>query len=185
MEEQFYLVWPMTLYAFSLWRRPRVLVTALLLGIAACPIMRATLVPATPGGSFADRIFGVYSGLMQADSLIVGCLAAFLVRRTVAAPAWLEAPALRILAIGCVIAGRYAEITVARTNWPVAFVPRSTSRGDHVPDLGHGIPPAGAAGSRAESPPRRGARHAVLFALRLAASFPLAFRSPVQRSVNA
>jgi peptidoglycan/LPS O-acetylase OafA/YrhL len=123
VEEQFYLVWPMTLFACSLWRRPRASVTVLLLGIAACPIMRATLVPATPGGSFVHRIFGAQSGLMQADSLIVGCLAAFLVGRTARAPAWLEAPALRFLAVVCVIAGRHAQLTLAPTNRLVAFVP--------------------------------------------------------------
>ena len=51
VEEQFYLVWPLVLGTFALWRRPRAFVWVLLLGIAACPIMRATLVPATPGGS--------------------------------------------------------------------------------------------------------------------------------------
>jgi peptidoglycan/LPS O-acetylase OafA/YrhL len=60
---------------------------------------------------------------MQADSLIVGCLAAFLVGRTAGAPPWLEAPALRILAAACVIAGRYAQLTLAPTNGLVAFVP--------------------------------------------------------------
>ena len=123
VEEQFYLVWPMTLCVFSLWRRPRAFVTLLLLGIAACPIMRATLVPETPGGSFVHRIFGVQSGLMHADSLIVGCLAAFFVGRAARAPAWLETPVLQVFAILCVIAGRYAQLTLAPSAWLVAFVP--------------------------------------------------------------
>ena len=41
-----------------------------------------------PADQSVHRIFGVQSGLMQADSLlIVGCLAAFLIERTAQAPA--------------------------------------------------------------------------------------------------
>ena len=43
VEEQFYLLWPMTLRACALWRRPRVFVSVRLLVIVACPIVRAML----------------------------------------------------------------------------------------------------------------------------------------------
>jgi peptidoglycan/LPS O-acetylase OafA/YrhL len=123
VEEQFYLVWPLALVMFALWRRPRAFVWALLVGIAACPIMRATLVPATPDGSIAHRIFGAQSGLMHADSLIVGCLAAFLIDRGPRAPAWLAAPALKLLAVACVVTGRYAQLVLPPGSWLVALVP--------------------------------------------------------------
>ena len=123
VEEQFYLLWPMTLYAFSLWRRPRAFVSASLLVLVACPIIRALHVPAAPDGSIGSRIFGAQSGLMHADSLVVGCLAAFLVWRRVRTPAWLETPALRVAAVACVVGGRYAQVTLAQTASVLALVP--------------------------------------------------------------
>jgi peptidoglycan/LPS O-acetylase OafA/YrhL len=123
VEEQFYLLWPMTLYAFSLWRRPRAFVSASLLVLVACPITRALHVPAAPDGSIASRIFGAQSSVVHADSLVVGCLAAFLVWRKVRAPAWLETPALTVAAVACVIGGRYAQITLAPTTPVLALIP--------------------------------------------------------------
>jgi len=123
VEEQFYLLWPLTLSTFALWRRPRAFVSVLLLVIVACPILRAMLVSATPGGSVVNRILGSQSGLMFADSLVVGCLAAWLVQRTAQAPAWLATPALRGLAVACIVGGRYAQMTIGPTAWLLAVVP--------------------------------------------------------------
>jgi peptidoglycan/LPS O-acetylase OafA/YrhL len=122
VEEQFYLLWPLTLGTFALWRRPRVCVSALLLVMIACPILRATLVSATPGGSVVNRLLGPYSGLMFADSLVVGCLAAFFVTSTARVPAWLISPALPGLAIASIVAGRYLQVMFAPA-WVLALVP--------------------------------------------------------------
>lgn len=123
VEEQFYLLWPMTLSAFALWRRPRAFVTALLLVIVACPIVRATLMVTEPGGSVVNRILGTGSGLMYADSLVVGCLAAFFVERTTQAPAWLTTRSLQGLAVACIVAGRYLEGSSVAAPALLAVVP--------------------------------------------------------------
>ena len=123
VEEQFYLVWPMTFATFVLWRRPRAFMAVSALAILACPIIRATLLSQTPGGSLANRLLGPQSGLMYADSLIVGCLAAWLVRRHRTVPPALEAPALRVAAFACLVAGRVVQHVRPPTSWAVALVP--------------------------------------------------------------
>jgi peptidoglycan/LPS O-acetylase OafA/YrhL len=123
VEEQFYLLWPVTLSAFLLWRRPRAFILTLLPLLVICPIVRATLIPAVPDGSLASRMFGSQSGLMHADSLVVGCLGAFLVWRKVRLPAWFERPALTVAAVAGVAAGRYVQITLEPTAPVVALIP--------------------------------------------------------------
>lgn len=121
VEEQFYLLWPMLLGTFALWRRPRALVCVSVLVIVVCPLVRATLM-SPPGGSLIDRLFGRQSGLMYADSLIIGCLGAFLVRRSENVPAAFEAPVLKGLAIACVVGGRILQLAPSPA-WLVALIP--------------------------------------------------------------
>jgi peptidoglycan/LPS O-acetylase OafA/YrhL len=121
VEEQFYLLWPMLLVTFALWRRPRAFISVSMLVIAACPILRATLM-SPPGGSLVDRLFGRQSGLMYADSLIVGCLGAFLVRRCENVPAAFEAPLIKGFAIACVVGGRILQLAPAPA-WLGALIP--------------------------------------------------------------
>jgi peptidoglycan/LPS O-acetylase OafA/YrhL len=123
VEEQFYLVWPTLVAAWALWRRPPLLVGVTVAAIILCPIVRATWLSFVPGGSFVNRLLGPQSALMYADSLCVGCLAAFLVRRNPAVPRPLETPVLSIVALGCVAAGRVVQYQFAPTSWAVAFVP--------------------------------------------------------------
>jgi peptidoglycan/LPS O-acetylase OafA/YrhL len=122
VEEQFYVLWPLTLSAFALWRRPRVFVSVLLLVMVACPILRAAFVSTTPGGSVLNRLLGPYSGLMFADSLVVGCLAAFFAKPTARFPAWLTSAVLPGLAVALIVAGRYEQMTFAPA-WALALVP--------------------------------------------------------------
>jgi peptidoglycan/LPS O-acetylase OafA/YrhL len=123
IEEQFYVLWPVALTTFALWRRPRAFVSVSAAVLVACPIIRATLVSPTLGGSFVNRIFGPQSGLMFADSLVVGCLGAFLVRKYPRVPAALEAPWLCILAFACIAAGRYLQFVLAYPSWGFAVIP--------------------------------------------------------------
>jgi peptidoglycan/LPS O-acetylase OafA/YrhL len=123
VEEQFYLLWPVALGAFALWRRPRAFVIVSVAVLVASPIIRATLVSPTLGGLVFNRLFGPQSGLMFADSLVVGCLAAFLVRRHPDVPPALEAPWLCVLAFACVAAGRFLQRGLVSSMWIVAMVP--------------------------------------------------------------
>jgi peptidoglycan/LPS O-acetylase OafA/YrhL len=80
VEEQFYLIWPLSLAAFSLWRRPHLAYGLLLIPIVICPLMRiGSLIPENHGELY-NRVFGGNSILVYADSLAMGCLGAFGIR---------------------------------------------------------------------------------------------------------
>ena len=185
VEEQFYLLWPMMLYAFSLWRRPRAFVSASLLVLVACPIIRALHVPAAPDGSIASRIFGPQSGLVHADSLVVGCLAAFLVWRRVRTPAWLETPALGVAALACVITGRYAQITLAPATPALALIPSLQAVAIMFLIWATAFHPPGLLSRVLNLRPVVLLGTLFLFDLRLARVVPVAFRSTVQRALDA
>jgi len=79
VEEQFYLVWPMTLVGLTLWRRPKLAIGVLLIPILLAPFFRSGIIQRHDGGSpLIDRLLGGFSILSYADSLAVGCLGAFL-----------------------------------------------------------------------------------------------------------
>jgi peptidoglycan/LPS O-acetylase OafA/YrhL len=122
VEEQFYLLWPILLGSLSLWRRPRAFVWLSVLVIGACPIVRATMM-SPPGGTFVDRLFGQQSGLMYADSLIIGCLAAHLVAQRARVPSLLEAPALKVVALAIIVVGRVLQLAEPAASPIVALVP--------------------------------------------------------------
>ena len=123
VEEQFYLVWPMAFATWALWRRPRAFVAVSVLTIVVCPIIRATLLSLVPGGSLVNRLLGPQSGLIYADSLVVGCLAAFLIRRGTALPPALESPLFSVAAILLVAGGRVLEYVLAPPSWIYALIP--------------------------------------------------------------
>jgi peptidoglycan/LPS O-acetylase OafA/YrhL len=123
IEEQFYLLWPVTLAIFSLSSRPRAFVAVAIAAIVACPIVRATLTSSSPGGSLINRLLGPQSALMYVDSLVVGCLGAFLVRAAPAVPRLLESPVLPVIAFATVAAGRLVQLVRPSNSWPVALVP--------------------------------------------------------------
>ena len=123
VEEQFYLLWPMAFATCALWRRPRAFVAVSVLTIIVCPIVRATLLSLVPGGSLVNRLLGPQSGLIYADSLVVGCLAAFLIRRGGAAPAVLESPVFCVVAFLLVAAGRALQHVLAPPGWIFALIP--------------------------------------------------------------
>jgi peptidoglycan/LPS O-acetylase OafA/YrhL len=122
VEEQFYLLWPILLGALSLWRRPRAFVWLSVLVIGVCPIVRATLM-SPPGGTLVNRLFGHQSGLMYADSLMIGCLAAHLVARRPRVPSLLESPVLKAIAFACIVEGRVLQLTEPAASPIVALVP--------------------------------------------------------------
>ena len=115
VEEQFYLVWPVTMVALRLWRRPRVAVGILLVPVALCPILRSGIVQALWPNWWVDRALNVFSIARYADSLAIGCLGAFAYRayrdrlKHVASPAILGVA----LAVFIVAAGIEVQSTAA------------------------------------------------------------------------
>lgn len=81
VEEQFYLIWPLCLIGLALWKRPQDAMKFLLIPILLCPLIRMGGFTAETNGEICGRIFGGNSILMYADSLAIGCLGAFLIRR--------------------------------------------------------------------------------------------------------
>ena len=81
VEEQFYLAWPVCLVIFALWRRPRVGYLLLLIPVILCPLVRMSGITVEKHGEFYGRVFGSNSILIYADSLAIGCLGAFWLRR--------------------------------------------------------------------------------------------------------
>ncbi|HXI68722.1 MAG TPA: acyltransferase [Verrucomicrobiae bacterium] len=124
VEEQFYLVWPLCLAAFALWRRLRLAHLLLLLPIVLCPIMRLSNINVVNSGEFYGRVFGSNSILVYADSLAVGCLGAFWVRRAMpvlssAASSLVLIAALITLAAGAVL----GLLGSMKGNMILAFIP--------------------------------------------------------------
>jgi peptidoglycan/LPS O-acetylase OafA/YrhL len=77
VEEQFYLAWPVAFAVLKIWKRPAVYLGLLLIPVIICPVLRANCV-ADAGGNLLNRIFGVRSILMYADSLAIGCIGAWM-----------------------------------------------------------------------------------------------------------
>jgi peptidoglycan/LPS O-acetylase OafA/YrhL len=105
VEEQFYLVWPLCLVACSLWRYPHLAKRFLLVPICLCPLIRMGAFGIDGGSEFLGRVLGGNSILVYADSLAMGCLGAFWIRRmplkfSTATPSFLFAAALGIVVLG-------------------------------------------------------------------------------------
>ncbi|MGA2853207.1 MAG: acyltransferase [Verrucomicrobiota bacterium] len=123
VEEQFYLAWPLCLIIFALWRRPRLAYSLILIPVFLCPLVRTSGMTIENNGEFYGRVFGGNSILVYADSLAIGCLGAFLLRRvflrlTSVASSFVLAAALAIIASGAVL-GLVSGIP----NFVLAFIP--------------------------------------------------------------
>jgi peptidoglycan/LPS O-acetylase OafA/YrhL len=81
VEEQFYLVWPMTLVALALWRRTSLASAVLLVPVVLSPIFRTGIIQRHYGAGPVSRLLGGFSIALYADSLAIGCLGAFIYRR--------------------------------------------------------------------------------------------------------
>jgi peptidoglycan/LPS O-acetylase OafA/YrhL len=81
VEEQFYLIWPVTLVALALWRRPKLAVAVLIVPIVLAPICRSGVIQLHTSSALIGRLLGGFSLALYADSLAVGCLGAFLYQR--------------------------------------------------------------------------------------------------------
>lgn len=81
IEEQFYFVWPLLLIgamAVGKQRRMTVLVSAMVAVVVVLPLLRMGLEPELGGRNLESFVFGL--SIMRPDSLVLGCLAAFLFR---------------------------------------------------------------------------------------------------------
>jgi peptidoglycan/LPS O-acetylase OafA/YrhL len=78
VEEQFYLIWPVTLVTLALWRRPKLAIGLLLLPVVLSPIFRSGVLQMHMGSHLATRLLSGFSPVLYADSLAIGCLGAFL-----------------------------------------------------------------------------------------------------------
>lgn len=81
VEEQFYLVWPVTFVTLALWRRPRLAVGILLVPIVLAPMFRWGVIQMHAGPGLVSRLLGGFSIALYADSLAVGCLGAYFYKR--------------------------------------------------------------------------------------------------------
>jgi peptidoglycan/LPS O-acetylase OafA/YrhL len=81
VEEQFYLVWPVTLVTLALWRRPKLATGLLLVPVVLAPICRSGVIQPYADSGLINRLLGGFSAALYADSLAVGCLGAFLYKR--------------------------------------------------------------------------------------------------------
>jgi peptidoglycan/LPS O-acetylase OafA/YrhL len=77
VEEQFYLVWPVTLVALRLWERRGLAIGLLLVPIVLGPLCRTGLIQNYWPNPLVARALNAYSTALYADSLAVGCLGAF------------------------------------------------------------------------------------------------------------
>jgi peptidoglycan/LPS O-acetylase OafA/YrhL len=81
VEEQFYLIWPCCLMAFSIWRRPKLGLVFFIILASACILFRVGNITVEANGPLWGRLLGGNSILIYADSLAMGCLGAFLTRK--------------------------------------------------------------------------------------------------------
>lgn len=122
VEEQFYLIWPLSLAAFSLWRRPHLAYALLLIPIAICPLVRISSFSPESHGEFYNRVFGGNSILVYADSLAMGCLGAFGIRHISLQRTLTTASLVLALALVVVGFGAYKSNVGARII-TLAFIP--------------------------------------------------------------
>jgi peptidoglycan/LPS O-acetylase OafA/YrhL len=80
VEEQFYLVWPVTLVALRLWRRPALAAGILFVPIVLSPVFRSGIVEAHWQNTWVARGLNAFSTARYTDAIAVGCLGAFLYR---------------------------------------------------------------------------------------------------------
>ena len=99
VEEQFYLLWPITLVALSLWRRVRLASVILLAPVVIAPLLRAGVIHAPPGSSVLVRLLSGDAIGLHADALAIGCLGAFLSARR---PQWVSRVCTRATLAGAV-----------------------------------------------------------------------------------
>jgi peptidoglycan/LPS O-acetylase OafA/YrhL len=81
VEEQFYFVWPLVLMAalkVGSGRRVKGLVAVMVAIVVVMPVLRMTLEPELGARTAESFVFGI--SIMRPDSLVLGCLAAFLWR---------------------------------------------------------------------------------------------------------
>jgi len=106
VEEQFYFVWPLLLVACSLWRWPVTAKRVLLVPICLCPLIRMAGVDGDASGEFLGAVLGRNSFFIYADSIALGCLGAYWLRKMPR----LETANLSLLfsgAVGLVALGAY------------------------------------------------------------------------------
>jgi peptidoglycan/LPS O-acetylase OafA/YrhL len=106
VEEQFYLLWPFCLSTL-LWRRPGAAMKLFLVPLCLCPALRFAEFNVEANGEFYGRILGGNSILIYADSLAIGCLGAFLVRRIVLRPSPAMGSVIIVTAVAIIILGAF------------------------------------------------------------------------------
>jgi peptidoglycan/LPS O-acetylase OafA/YrhL len=111
VEEQFYLIWPVLIVVFILSRRFRLALLILLLPLVLCPLERMAGINMGNNGSVIGRIFGEWSILAYADSLAVGCLGAFLIRKVRYRLKPFFASLLLVCALAVIITGELCKWT--------------------------------------------------------------------------
>jgi peptidoglycan/LPS O-acetylase OafA/YrhL len=112
VEEQFYVLWPVLLCAFHLWKRRFLYVGILMLPIILCPIIRLYFVSAGLGETLADRILGPRSILVYADSLATGCLGAWMVWRSPPHWEWRRLHTVILMAaVSCIVGGHLLQVS--------------------------------------------------------------------------
>ena len=77
VEEQFYLVWPVTLVALRLWERRRLAIGLLLAPVVLGPFCRTGVIQRYWPNPLVARALNAYSTFLYVDSLAIGCLGAF------------------------------------------------------------------------------------------------------------
>jgi peptidoglycan/LPS O-acetylase OafA/YrhL len=96
VEEQFYLLWPLT---FLVRRWPRFPIYVAVAGVLTAPLLRFLLWDGSAGA--ARRIY--YGTDTRMDGLLLGCLLAYLVRSRLPMPRW-SVPAAWAVVAGCALA---------------------------------------------------------------------------------
>jgi peptidoglycan/LPS O-acetylase OafA/YrhL len=103
VEEQFYLLWPIALVSLRLWKRPVLAGVLLATPMLLCPMLRSGIVQSVWPRPLVLRALAPFSIALHADSLAVGCAAAFLYRAR-RAVGGRRLPASAPLLAGCAIA---------------------------------------------------------------------------------
>jgi peptidoglycan/LPS O-acetylase OafA/YrhL len=124
VEEQFYLAWPFCLVIFALWRRPRLAYLLLLIPVILCPLVRMSGISVEKYGEFYGRVFGNNSILVYADSLAMGCLGAFWIRRASLQLSSAASSLVLVTALVIVVAGAVLGLVASmKGSIILAFIP--------------------------------------------------------------